>query len=165
MGPDSSTLFPLMFWLRVYLLSCAGQFILPYFECDLAGRISPGKRQGSDRVQMLKQTKRKNEKYGRRLADIRTELSHRFLLHFQLRSLRYSVNSSHCVFFGKHETAHQWEGTHCYIVVPEQVLSYHVEAEPPPGKVKADISACPSRAVVRYHSIFISTIVRVPAGV
>lgn len=68
-------------------------------------------------------------------------------------------------FFGKHETAHQWEGTHCYIVVPEQVLSYHVEAEPPPGKVKADISACPSRAVVRYHSIFISTIVRVPAGV
>lgn len=47
----------------------------------------------------------------------------------------------------------------------ERMELIHVEAEPPPGKVKADISACPSRAVVRYHSIFISTIVRVPAGV
>lgn len=70
------------------------------------------------------------------------------------------INSSHCVFLEntKQHTDRKGHYLHYYIIVAEQVLSYHIEAEPPPEDVKADLNACPSRAVGRYRSIFISII-------
>lgn len=146
-------------------ISCCPREVLfsPYFKWNLAGRVCP-EENVTDRS-MLKQTKERRTISGRVVDGPGPDQSVAPLLpHFQQRS-RVTPSTPRIASFSENMKQQSSGKGHCYIVAPEHGLSYHFEAEPPRGEVKADFSACPSRVVLRYHSIFIPTIVRVPAGV